>query len=301
MNDLTCPVCGRSRMSHLTAHLSKAHGISKSEALSQFPGIQLISSDLLEAKKAKLDEQRALNWQSEDYKNKMAKAAKQNMQKLNSDPAIRELAQSKSYESRMEHAKADPEWWSAVRSDAAIKCWQNESRHEAHSKMLADQWKDPEYRTKHTERFSRQLKELWSDSDKVKSTRMGYFTHRIIPYETWLGDKVHLRSSYEYILATILDKYKICYKYEGTSIRYSYQGEFHSYIPDFILYEYDILIEVKPTRMVNDLVIAKLNQCEYIGYTPILITEEDLFLEPEQIINRIEVKSSTTIERVSAS
>lgn len=71
-------------------------------------------------------------------------------------------------------------------------------------------------------------------------------------HQTWYGDSVYLRSSYEYKLAQLLDEKKIYYQVECMSIPYvDIDGKCRVAIPDFYIPHANLIIEVKSSYTLN--------------------------------------------------
>lgn len=65
------------------------------------------------------------------------------------------------------------------------------------------------------------------------------------------------RSSWENDFAGLLKSLNIEYTYEPFYIQFEYEDTKRRYTPDFYLPDYNLVIEIKPERLITDLVIAK--------------------------------------------
>lgn len=272
--------------------------MSQKEIDDRFPGIKLRTDSFQKRIESQLDKGREKIWDNPEHIEKMRQVSKNNMIALNSDPNIRAKAETKSLEARMNHAKADPEWWRKIRSESAMKCGQNPSRKEAHSKLLKNLWTKEDYRKAQSERFSLILKDIWSDPEKAKKSFTGYRTRKKYLYVTENNSKIYFRSSWELFLAGFLDKNNIKWEYESLSIPYLYNNEYHDYIPDFVLCDKKIILEVKPACFVNDKVLIKIESCKEAGYTAKIVSENELFTSEDILLAHI-LGSSTTIESIT--
>lgn len=262
------------------------HKLTNEEIQSKFPGLKLRTDSFQRRMKSQLDKGREKIWNDSEHIEKMRLVGKANMSLLNSDPAIRKKAEDSAFRARMNHAKSDPEWWREVRSKAALKCWQNPSRKEAHSNLLKSLWTQEDYRSHQSDRFRKIVSDIWNDPEKAKELFTGYRTYKSYSYLT-KNEVYYFRSSWERRLAEFLDKQKIQWEYESISIPYEFESKVHRYIPDFILPEYKTILEVKPLAFVNEKVQAKLRMCEFLGYKTKIISENLLFNEESELLSFI--------------
>lgn len=89
-------------------------------------------------------------------------------------------------------------------------------------------------------------------------------------HTTWDGNKVYLRSSYEYDYASVLDKDKIKYEVESLRIKYfdSILNEYHCAIPDFYLPDTNTIVEVKSTYTLDS--VGMYDRKKHIQKTDII-------------------------------
>lgn len=262
--------------------------MSTDELLEKYPGTKVMTDYQRSRVESTLTKARNDNWKDPSYRKKMKNAAKRNMKALNEDPEIHQKALDRSVLANEERrSNMDPEEYFNERSKAATKGWTNESRRKAHSDMLKKLWDDPEYREKHTERFRNQMLELWSDPDRVANTDMGLNPNNFKSlYINPDGSEIMMRSSWEVLVATELDKYNIDYRYEGLVIPYEYEGRSRSYVTDFLVD--DIVLEVKPKRfMCDEVVLTKKDAVLDSGYKFKFITEDELSLSEREFIEYI--------------
>lgn len=64
-------------------------------------------------------------------------------------------------------------------------------------------------------------------------------------YTGHTGQVMYLKSGYEFIVAEELDKLKTYYEYEKIRIPYIYNGEQHTYVSDFYIPKYNLILEPK--------------------------------------------------------
>lgn len=291
---IICPICSK-KYQILSSHVSRSHGITSKELLERYPGTKIMTDYQRNRVESDLRRSREKNWTDESYKLTMREAAVRNMKELNDDPVIRKKALDNSIvANKVRRGNMNPDEYYEERSTAAKKGWMNESRQLAHSIMLKELWKDPDYREKHSERFRQQMLDLWSDPDAVANTSMGLdpknFRNEYVSPD---GSLVVMRSSWEVLVATILDNHNIDYKYEGLVIPYEQDTRRRSYVTDFLIG--DLVLEVKPKRFIDDeVVLLKKEATIREGYNFMFITEDELSLSEEKLIDYILEKSSTT-------
>jgi len=64
-------------------------------------------------------------------------------------------------------------------------------------------------------------------------------------HKTWFGKEVFLRSSYEFKFADHLDRLKVYYEVEDKRFQYRYKNVLHTYIPDFYIPDWNLIVETK--------------------------------------------------------
>jgi len=93
---------------------------------------------------------------------------------------------------------------------------------------------------------------------------------------TWDGKTISLRSSYEFVIARILDEHEIEYEYETLEIPYKYKNRTRKYIPDFYLPKYNLICEAKNPFFLKihaKQIKAKTNAAKKLKYNFVLISE----------------------------
>lgn len=105
------------------------------------------------------------------------------------------------------------------------------------------------------------------------------FKYQSGPHETWFGNKVFLRSSYEKTFAEYLDNKRIFYKVESERIQYKFKNEEHVYVSDFYIPSKNLLIEIKSSYFYNEAKEQndiKLRAAKEKGYNVILLLDNNL-------------------------
>ena len=97
---------------------------------------------------------------------------------------------------------------------------------------------------------------------------------------------VTYRSTYEYKVSRLLNQLNLVYKYEPFWLPYfnTKKGKTSHYCPDFFIESLNLVIEVKPTRFIDDIVLAKKEAVIQKGYNFVFATESDLTLEQFKLL-----------------
>lgn len=158
----------------------------------------------------------------------------------------------------------------------------------------------PKIRKDSSKRLSSTLRRLWSDDDySRKMSKKMYDQHHndpdnkltksilnrtLVVYTNKNNDSYIMRSSWEVRFAEFLDSNGISYKYESLAIKY----EDSVYYPDFYLPQYNLIVEVKPSSLVEDEIVQKkMKAAIEAGYNFQFITEEELESDLSDFISRI--------------
>lgn len=325
-NLVFCPICGQTMKWITTNHLKFKHGISGEEFRRMYPNFQRCSDSVLDNKRelvrimnqANKSSDKWLNsrW-SEENRQAQSEKFKELRQKMELDPYFVESRNSISskimqdYWIRYYKDKEFQHSQKALRSERMKQLWKDpkfrERYHDQYSKgrvarsrAMRLRWKDPEY-----QEFIRQvLLNSWKDPEyrknQAKYTDLRLNANKYRRYE-YCSDshKLILKSSYEVKCAEFLDYFNFDYDYENLRIMYSVGNESHTYIPDFYLPQFNLILEVKPKYLISDLYNqAKMIACELSGYTFMFVTEEELISSEVFHTALFQFISSTTIESV---
>lgn len=105
-------------------------------------------------------------------------------------------------------------------------------------------------------------------------------------HTSWDGEKFYYRSSKELKFAKSLDEQKIKYKVECLRIKYfdSVLKKTRIAIPDFLLIEDNIIVEVKErVTFKKQNMIDKFNEYKKLGYTPKLLYKDKFYDDKEML------------------
>lgn len=115
------------------------------------------------------------------------------------------------------------------------------------------------------------VKELWKNSDYVTKMMNRHPRYR---FDSSSG----FRSSYEVELARTLDDHNVMYEYENKVYHYTLDGKLHNYLPDFYLPDYNLYLEVKPIRLLNQSInFAKRKAMIHYGFNFSFICEYEIY------------------------
>lgn len=133
-------------------------------------------------------------------------------------------------------------------------------------------WSDPEYRKYKSESVKLQHKNGLIESI-IKGHRSGWFKYKLKD-----DTEVVIKSSWEFKLLKFLEDNNIEFRYEIPFKYYdSYRKKDRTYYADFLLLEYNLVIEVKPEYAITDqVVLDKMNAVINSGYNFIFFTEREM-------------------------
>lgn len=95
-------------------------------------------------------------------------------------------------------------------------------------------------------------------------------------HKTWNNKDVYLRSSYQKKVAQFLDQQQIEYQVQGLRLSYLYNGFNHTYLPDFYLPKYNLIIQTKSDYFINtdEKLNEKIFSVKQNNYKFLLINDE---------------------------
>jgi len=286
---LRCPLCGKEGISRMSSHLYNSHpDMSKEKFLELYPNTKMVSDNLHE----KQSKATKVQWEDSNYRNLMTANASLQISEQWKDPKFRRIQFEKNSSSMKERWKSSEfrERKSKEAGDTLRRLWENEDfrkkRIDAGSKVLLKLWEDDEWRQWKCLQQSKTMLEKLA----VKKKKIEYINRH--------GSLIKMRSLFECRFASHLDTLNIDYEYESLPIKYEYKGKSHTYFPDFLIREQNLVIEVKPSCYLNnDLVLAKKLAVIEQGYNFEFVTENDLENLDNSKITSI-LRGSTTIESI---
>lgn len=303
--------------------------MTKEEFESEFPGFQRCSKKVLDDKIKSADNMNSKNKESDKWQNSRWSDENRRIQSdkfkilrkdFESDEnfinkrIITNKQLMKEYWDKYKNDKEFHDKQQKMKSDRMKSMWNDSEFRERYSKeihkkgssarslAMIERWKDEEYR-----KYMRSiLLRCWKDPEYIENQKK-YESKRInsnkkykrYEFITSSGDKLTLKSSFEVSCAEILESENVNYEYESLRVCYDVNGENHTYIPDFYIPQYNLIIEVKPAYLVDDIYNqAKMIACKLNNYNFIFVTENELKNNSlSEILTQFE--SSTTIESVA--
>jgi hypothetical protein len=144
-----------------------------------------------------------------------------------------------------------------------------------------------------SKRINGTLKHKESTKEKIRSSLLTFYAanpDREVYFSSGSRGRGHesgkiegfsYRSSYELYFIKFCLENKINIESAENSkrrIRYDFEGRSHWYYPDFYLVDFDLLVEIKPSKFKNDeRVISKIQATIGGGKLILLLTEKELF------------------------
>lgn len=278
---LICPICGR-KFQTLSRHLKLGHKLTDNEIREKFGNIKLRTDKFQSKIESQLKQGHETMKNDPELHKKLSELGKKNIRKYILDiPEIHEKALKSSRQALKLKAQENPEWWKSVRSKAAYNGWNNENstqREQMHNRLV-EQWKNPEIRQ-----------------------NFGHVGGKLKTYKSKKNGVLRLRSWLECRFAWNLDQLDVNYEYE--SLRFEYndnEGNKYLYSPDFYLPDFDIVIEIKPSKyLVNDFnkIMLKAKSVIRDNHKFVFITDYLIdSMEPSKLFEYIKA-NATTIESV---
>jgi hypothetical protein len=244
---LQCPICGQKNLKQLTQHITWKHKLSRTEFKKLYPNQTLFIEEISERCKqaTKLGHEKYLENVKNDpekYKNSYMERSKKRLQN-NPDIGIK-----------------------------ISKILRENGTYDATSTRTKKMWQDESYRKMQSDKCKEQHKNGLTEIVVQKSCNKNY-----IKIATFNNKQFRFRSSYELQFAEILNSYGIDFEYESLKLTYFYNGSFHTYYPDFVIPNTNIIFEVKPYFRITD-IRNQIKQRTSIekGYSFRYITEYEL-------------------------
>lgn len=252
-NLLQCPICGQKNLKQLTHHLTWKHKMSRSEFEKLYPNQILFIEEISDRCKQ---------------------------------------ATKIGHEKYIENVKNNPDKYKKIYAGRAKKRLENNpdigikiskilranGTYDITSTRIKKMWQKDSYRKMQSDKCKEQHKNGLTEIVIEKSYNKNH-----VKIATFNNKKFRFRSSFELRFAKILDSFGIKFEYESLQIKYFYNGSFHTYYPDFVIPNTNIIFEIKPYFRIPDIRNqAKQRACIENGYSFRYITEYELD-NPEKI------------------
>ena len=260
-----CPICGKAYM-RLTIHHLKEHNYNnREEFLKDYPNTKFNSE---------FDSSRRSECARDSFTDEMRELARingrNNLIKFNKTQWQGDKGKERR-QKRSEYMKSianNPD----IQKKAALSRIGTKSK--TRSKSMIERWKDDDY-------AQRVITNTHKSLAGLKEYSEGYF-----------------RSSWENKLAENLKLLNVKYEYETLTFKYSYNGKTKRYIPDFYLPEYNIIIEVKDDRHINDELTKVKSECIPDKYRYYILGRDKIFKTFNSFWKNI-LEGATTIETIT--
>lgn len=150
---------------------------------------------------------------------------------------------------------------------------QREHQKRVASERLKKDWQRPDYQQKMSEKMSNQHKNQNLQKAILNGQRKHWEEHI-----SWENKTFKIKSSYEELVANLLDSLKISYDYEKVFKYFdSKRKKYRNYYADFYLIDYDVVLEVKASWAIEDqTVLDKMKGVLQTGTKFKFITEQEL-------------------------
>lgn len=236
---LTCPICGRSGLQSLTAHITRGHKIPKEQFIKDYPNCKLITDKI---------------------SNNCSKAYYAGFGKYMDDHEFLSSIAKRAAKTRKPKQK-----------EINRKVVETRRKNNSYHTDLVNRWENnSEYRELRIQQVKNQHKQGLTDIIVAKSGKKRY--------DITLGDITYsMRSTWETKFAKFLFNNDIDFKFEPFTINYYYNDKLKKYYPDFYIEKYNLVVEVKPSSLtIDNRVQAKRNACINLGYKFMFITEKEI-------------------------
>lgn len=175
---------------------------------------------------------------------------------LNKHPEIPLLSDNERQrysKSQQEYCKSDK--GKTQMSEMANKLWSDENFRTRRIQEIRDQHQTEEFKILHSEISHKVMLKLNQNPEfsRKASNNLKTYGKRVCHY--YNGKLIKFKSKLEYEIAKCLENYNILYEYESKIIPYFIDNERHSYTVDFVLPEFNIMIEGKPESLWNDRIV----------------------------------------------
>lgn len=248
-----CPICHKD-YKLLSLHLTKKHNISLNDFKKKYPNIPLIS----ESYSKELSIKNKALWGNEEYVDKVKKGmSTESWHKIHSN--------------NLKHMWNNDEFAIKVRNALKIeansvegKQRRSENAYRLNTLLRTDsKYKD----------FRRNNGYRWYESTKNKCGR-------IIEYNGY-----YLRSTWEVRFVKFCLEENIDFKYEYKVYSYNMNNETHKYFADFYLPKMDMVIEIKPKKLMKyEINQLKAKSAIDSGDNYIILNEDNLFLSNKDLL-----------------
>ncbi len=172
-------------------------------------------------------------------------------------------------------------FWQEHCSKSCRTSYHNAGRKDAQSKVLTNLWENSkEFRENQAQAASRTMTEKWSNPDTLRQHSLETIKRLKNPEDDFCMyvdevDGIPLRSrDGEGTLARVLSGLGIRWTYEEHIIPLS--DGIHHFLPDFYLPDYNIFIEFRPSELLDDTLLYKIDDVVKQGFVFCLFDRSDI-------------------------
>lgn len=248
---ITCQICGHQVKSLLTRHLKAAHQMTEEDYVRKY------NSPVISA----------------EFQKVLSDNGTRTMQKLWSNPDFRDEHSQRVSERNNLNWK-NPEYQELMSRNGKSQ-WDDLEYKTKMKQIIKESWNDPEIRAKHCA----SMKRYCNSEEGLKNITKRWTHYR----EEYNG--ITYKSSWEVILAKFLERKHIKFEYENLIIPYVSNNQHHSYIPDFYLPDYNLIIEVKADWQIDSEITKIKADAASQSYRYLLVASD--------IINGLDTSSET--------
>lgn len=272
MEKIKCPYCEKSYID-LVSHFTQKHNVSLEQFKSEFPNLPYRTQEYEEKRLKSV----LKTCSTEEFSKKMSEV---NI-KFNTDEYKKKLSASCKVSNSNPHKintirEKNKEYWNQ---------FSLEERKVKISKLIDSQ---QHYQNTHSrEEKSQNIINGWT-SQKRKEQKYKVSSNYLEL------DNIKFRSRWEYNVAKTLKENNINFIYEGDCVEYSFDNKNRVYVIDFSLPDYNLYLEVKPSKFIDDVTKTKINQCLKEGYN-ILFVSEDEVQNLQEFVNKIKQNNIQTL------
>ena len=239
-NYVYCQICGE-RKKFLKTHLRNHHDLTVDEYKDKFPGSLTVAPAYTERKSRIMTERNLNDWQKPEYREHMCKVLKENA------PTRMRGWQEGSKKYFEEHPEERTRI-AVMGGNALIE--QHGQKFLTEGKLNSQLFHDIKSKQMHEWLVEKHRDPEW----EKRLAEAAVASHKgLVSYETYSGNSVELRSSWELLVYEFLELNGIDFQYEPFSLPYVYNGKQHNYFPDFYVPETNLVIEVKPDCFLDEI------------------------------------------------
>lgn len=270
---VTCPICGKSDLVRLISHVRITHKLDKDSFMRLYPNQDLLSCDFKDKFKQRLELAWNEHLRDPEIRKKMQENGRRSMAKLRSNKDLVDKLNQMASE-RLKALHQNPEWEKKLLDSAAASRKNPEYAKKANERLVKGflKWlSDPTNYESHIRKIGESRSKKWEDPKFRSSVRSALASRK--PFVNPIsGEIIYMRSSWEVRLAGMLSDLSIRFVYEPFVIKYEFHGKLRRYTPDFYLPDFNLIIEIHPSNLIDEVMLAKEEYSKSAGFNFIFLT-----------------------------